>query len=235
MSSWSLQVPSFSLNFMTILIDNRGTGKTDAPDEPFSIETMADDTAKLLEVIGVESSSLVGFGMGGRIALEMAVRHPSKVQSMVICSCAAKAPPSEVELLQTMRAAVESGAGREEAVRQEVLSTFSPGFFKEKRMEEGVVRVRMARMRGTSDQSLLHQIKAVLDHDARARLHQIKCPTLVIAGKSDRLVPPKYQQEMAGAIPGASFLALDSPHNVLQEAAKSFNENGIGFLMEQGR
>src|SRR5512137_2436275 len=103
MSSWSLQVPSFSLNFMTILLDNRGTGKTDAPDEPFSIETMADDTAKLLEVIGVESSSLVGFGMGGRIALEMAVRHPSKVQSMVICSCAAKAPPSEIDLLQNMR------------------------------------------------------------------------------------------------------------------------------------
>ena len=233
MSAWSLQAPSFALNFMTILVDNRGSGKTDTPDERFTIETMADDIAKLLDVIGLESSSLVGFGMGGRIAMEMAIRHPLKVRSMVLCSCAAKAAPAEVDLLNNMRSIIERGAGREELAKQEVSWTLSPRFLQDSRMAEGIIRARMAKMSGTSDKALTYQIQAVLDHDPSPRLKDITCPTLVVAGDHDRLVPPESQRRMAEAIPGAIFLALDSSHNVLVEAAKSFNENGIGFLMEQ--
>jgi 3-oxoadipate enol-lactonase len=234
LSSWSLQVPSFALNFMTIILDNRGAGKSDSPDEPFSIEMMADDTAKLLDLIGLESSSVVGFGMGGRIALEMAIRHPTHVRNLVLCSCAARSAPPEIDLLHRMRATIEEGAGREELAKQEVIWTLSPRFFEENRVAEGVVKARTVKMSSTSDKDFLRQIEAVLDHDASGRLQFIKCPTLVVAGSHDRLVPQDLQRQMAEAIPEARFLALDSAHSVLMEAAKSFNENGIGFLMENG-
>lgn len=233
-STWSLQVPSFALNLMTICLDNRGTGKTDAPDRPYSIEMMANDTAKLLDVIGVDDSNLVGFGMGGRIALEMAMRHPSKVKSLVLCSSASKVTPFEKDALQALRAAIVNGAGREELAKHEVNWTLSPRFSEDKKVAEGVARVRMAKMSDTSDQAFLRQIDAVLDYDADARLHEVRCPTLVIAGNRDRLVPPEYQRKMAEAMPQASFVAVDAAHMVLVEAAKDFNEKALVFLMEKG-
>jgi pimeloyl-ACP methyl ester carboxylesterase len=232
-SSWSLQVPSFALNVMTICFDNRGAGKTDAPDRPYSVEMMANDTVKLLDLIGVEASNLVGFGMGGRIALDMAIRHPSKVNSLVLCSTAAKTTPSEKELLQTARDIIMSGAERAELARKEAMLTLSPRFFKDERLKEGAVRLRLASMRGTTDQGFLRQIDAVLDYDATARLQEVRCPTLVVAGSHDRLVPIEHQRAMAEMIPGSSILALDSAHLINMESAREFNEGVIGFLMEK--
>ncbi|MDD1748092.1 MAG: alpha/beta hydrolase [Methanomassiliicoccales archaeon] len=232
-SSWSLQVPSFSLNVMTICFDNRGAGKTDAPDRPYTIEMMANDTVKLLDVIGVEASNLVGFGMGGRIALDIAIRHPSKVKNLVLCSTAAKVTPSERELLQTTRDVISSGGERAELARKEAMLMLSPRFFKDERLTEGVVKLRLAMMRGTSDQGFLRQIDAVLDYDATARLQEIRCPALVVAGSHDRLVPIEHQRAMAERIPESSFLALESAHMILTESAREFNEGVIGFLMEK--
>jgi len=232
-SSWSLQVPSFALNVMTICLDNRGSGKTDAPDRPYSVEMMANDTIKLLDLIGVETSNLVGFGMGGRIALDMAIRHPSKVKGLVLCSTAAKATPSERELLQTTKEVIMSGAERAELARKETMLTLSPRFLRDERLTEGAVRLRLARMRGTSDQGFLRQIDAALDYDATARLQEVRCPALVVAGSHDRLVPIEHQRAMAERIPGSSFLALESAHMVHTESAKEFNEGVLGFLMEK--
>lgn len=231
-SSWSMQVPSFSLNFMTVRLDNRGSGKTDAPDRPYTIEMMANDTSKLLDVIGIESSNLVGFGMGGRIALEMAIRHPTKVKSLVICSSAPKVTPFEKDLLLFIKTSIKNGMGRKEIAKHEVKWTLSPHFFEDERVAEAIARVRMFKMSSTTDQGLMRQIDAVLDYDAEPRLGQVKCPTLIVAGGNDRLVPLEFQRRMADEIPGASFVALDAAHTVPIEAAKEFNRNALGFLSE---
>jgi 3-oxoadipate enol-lactonase len=234
MSAWALQVPSFSMSFMTVCLENRGTGKTDAPEGPYSIEMMADDTANLLDVIGAESSNLVGFGMGGRIALEMAIRHPSRVNGLVLCSCSPRATSHEVDLLERLRSSIIEGSGRYELAKNETNRTLSPKFFEDGRVAEGVIRARMAGMSGTEDLAFLRQIDAVLSYDAKGRLAEVRCPTMVVAGSKDRLVPADLQCEMAGEIPGASCVVVDSAHMVLVEAAKDFNKNAIGFLLEKG-
>jgi 3-oxoadipate enol-lactonase len=233
-STWSMQASSFALNFLTIRFDNRGAGKTEAPDRPYTIEVMANDTSKLLDVIGIECSNLIGFGMGGRIALEMAIKHPTKVKTLVLCSCAPKATPFERDLYNLMRSGIADGIGRMALARHDVEWTLNPRFLEDKRVAEAITRVRMYKMSNTTDQDLMRQTEAVLDYDATARLGEVKCPTLVIAGKRDRLVPPEYQRKMADAIPEASFLALDTAHMVLTEAAKDFNKNAMGFLIENG-
>ncbi len=231
-SVWSLQVPSFSMNFMTVLPDNRGAGKTDAPNRPYTIEMMADDTSKLLDIIGIESSSLVGFGMGGRIAMEMAIRHPTQVKSVVVCSCAAKATPTESELLGSLKASIANGSARIDLAKEEIGWTLNPRFFEDKRVAEAVARVRMAKMSGTSDDAFVRQIDAILNYDAGPRLGGIRCPTLVVAGKNDRLVPSEFQWDLARGIPKAAFQALDSAHMVLSEAANDFNDSTLAFLVE---
>ena len=79
-------VPVFAKEYGVISFDNRGVGKSDKPDVPYSLEMMANDLAGLLDVIGIEKAHFMGYSMGGRIAEEMALSYPERVISlMLVC------------------------------------------------------------------------------------------------------------------------------------------------------
>ncbi len=75
-----------------VIFDNRGAGRTDRPDSPFSISTMADDAAGLMTALGIERADVLGISMGGRIALVLTLRYPAKVNRLVLASTAARRP-----------------------------------------------------------------------------------------------------------------------------------------------
>lgn len=78
--------------YQVLAFDNRGAGRTDKPDIPYSIEIMADDTAKLLQALGIQAAHIIGISMGGRIALELALQHPELVKKLVLVSTSARVP-----------------------------------------------------------------------------------------------------------------------------------------------
>lgn len=73
-----------------LAIDNRGVGRTDEPDAPYSIEMMADDAAMLIRQLDFGSADVMGFSMGGRIALDLALRYPRYVKRLVLVSTSAR-------------------------------------------------------------------------------------------------------------------------------------------------
>ena len=73
--------------------DNRGAGRTDKPDAPYSIAMMADDTAGLMNALGIEHANILGISLGGRIALTLALRHPKSVEKLVLVSTSARVLP----------------------------------------------------------------------------------------------------------------------------------------------
>lgn len=83
-------ISDLSQTYKVIVFANRGVGRTDKPDIPYSIEMMADDTATLMQVIGIEHAYIIGISMGGRIALELALKHPEMVNKLVLVSTSAR-------------------------------------------------------------------------------------------------------------------------------------------------
>src|SRR6185312_10943754 len=73
--------------------DNRGAGLSDAPDEAFSIEQMADDVAAVMDAAGMPSAHVYGMSMGGLIAQDLAIRYPERVLSLVLGATYAGGPP----------------------------------------------------------------------------------------------------------------------------------------------
>lgn len=77
-------------HYKVIVFDNRGAGRTDKPDIPYSIAMMAGDTAGLMQAIGIQQAHIIGVSMGGRIALELALEHADMVKKLVLVSTAAR-------------------------------------------------------------------------------------------------------------------------------------------------
>jgi pimeloyl-ACP methyl ester carboxylesterase len=81
---WRETAEALGRRHRVITFDNRGTGRSDAPDEGYSIEQFADDAAGVLRSASVASAHVIGHSMGGYIAQMLAVRHPSLVRSLVL-------------------------------------------------------------------------------------------------------------------------------------------------------
>ena len=78
------QVEGLSPHFRIISFDNRCVGRTDQPQKSFTIADMADDTAALLDSLGVASTHVFGVSLGGMVAQELALRHPTRVRRLAL-------------------------------------------------------------------------------------------------------------------------------------------------------
>ncbi len=89
-SEWEGIIGWLANKYRVLAFDNRGAGRTDKPDMPYSIELMADDTAGLMRALGIEQACVLGISLGGRIALELALRYPRSVSKLVLVSTSAR-------------------------------------------------------------------------------------------------------------------------------------------------
>lgn len=83
-SSFGQLIPELAKTRTVIAIEQQGHGRTADIDRPLSYEQMADDTAALLERVGVEKADFFGWSMGGNIASQIAVRHPEIVDKVAV-------------------------------------------------------------------------------------------------------------------------------------------------------
>jgi pimeloyl-ACP methyl ester carboxylesterase len=79
-------VPRLAESHQVIAVEQQGHGRTADMDRPLTYEQMADDTTALLDVLGVDRADVVGYSMGGGVALQLALRHPAVVRKMVVVS-----------------------------------------------------------------------------------------------------------------------------------------------------
>jgi 3-oxoadipate enol-lactonase len=89
-SEWDGIIRWLAKTYKVLAFDNRGAGRTDKPDTLYSIEMMADDTAGLMQALGIQQAHILGISMGGRIALALALQHPKSVKKLVLVSTSAR-------------------------------------------------------------------------------------------------------------------------------------------------
>jgi 3-oxoadipate enol-lactonase len=175
-SSWLAQ------KYRVLTFDNRGAGRTDKPDSPYSIEMMAEDTEALLHALAIERTPILGISMGGRIALALALRHPERVERLILVSTSAR---------------VKSTRKRIWRLRLLGLLSSAPIF-----------RSKYPQPR----YAFLRQLRASGGYNCTDRLHELHIPTVIMHGKKDKSAPYTLAEEMHANIHGSQMMTFKGGH-----------------------
>jgi 3-oxoadipate enol-lactonase len=231
LEGWRPLVPAFAREYRVLIFDNRGTGLTDKPAGPYSMPMMADDTAGLMDALGIESADVYGMSMGGMIAQELALRHPQKVRALVL-GCTTPGRPNSRPKPQKI---VEELASIAKVSVEERLEIVLRWLFTEEFIAANPQQVREITLNAfdlrTPRHAVLGQLGAIAAHDTYDRLPQIGAPTLVIAGGDDEFVPSANSPILAERIPGAELVMYPKArHGYLYENAAEATAAVLDFL-----
>lgn len=192
-----------------VAFDNRGTGRSDKPAGPYTIEMMADDAAAVLDVAGLGSAHVLGHSMGGYIAQALTLKHPRKVRSLILVGTMAGGPgmlPVPPDTLEAWKLAGTLPPA--EYARRSMPKSFAPGWTDAHPQEFEAILARRLQF-PTPTPCWLAQYQACADFVSRgAPVEEIRVPTTVIHGALDGVVPQPNGRKMAQRIAGARFVDL---------------------------
>jgi 3-oxoadipate enol-lactonase len=227
-------VEKLARSYGVVTFDNRGTGQSDKPDAPYSIQMFADDAAGLLDNLNIPSAHILGVSMGGMIAQEFALRHPARVATLTLgCTTAGgeKSVPPPAESLQVLTAPRE-GVPPEEVIRRTWPLSYTSNFIAKRRDELEAAMWRVLK-NPTPPFAFQRQLEATYTLQIWDRLPQITSPTLVVTGSDDVLIPAKNSELIASRIPGAKLhIIAGVGHGFMHEGQDEFLEVFLPFLKE---
>lgn len=206
-SGWGPIVGKLQQHFRLVLIDNRGSGRSDLPAaRSLKIEDMARDVASVLDDAGIRTSSVLGASLGGMVAQELAVLYPERIERLVLACTTPGWPfafpmPTGSALLM----AAHRGMPAETARRRLVQNALSPQALKN---QPELVEHLMThqRSRSVDDRAWSAQALAGARYAGMLSQSRIQAPTLVVHGGADKVVDPRNARLLADRIPDAKLV-----------------------------
>jgi len=215
---WKPWIEELSRDHRLLRMDQRGCGLSDWDFADMSFDAYVRDMHAVVEASGIAAPfALFGHSQGGAIAIEYAARHPDRVSHLVILSGYMRGASNRGwsrERLAEYEALVQlvaAGWGREDATYRRLFSTqFIPGG----------TRVQIDSMSelqrlASSPENATRLVRSFYAIDASASAPRVRCPTLVLHARGDLRVPFEEGRLMAGAIPGAQFVPLETDSHIL--------------------
>ncbi|HUC06353.1 MAG TPA: alpha/beta hydrolase [Acidimicrobiales bacterium] len=196
---FSTVVPLLAQRHQVVVVDPRGGGQSDKPTGDYSIEQMAGDVAGLFGALGLARADVVGYSMGGKIALQLAADHPGLVDHLVLGATSARPPVT-----------------RRLSRRWFMLDVVSR-----------IPMLRRAD--GQPSYAFEAQRRATRSFDGRPLLPRVEARTLIIAARRDRIVPGRDTAELEAIggssrveLPGGHLTLVMLHGQVLAETISAF-------------
>lgn len=228
---WYCQIPALAKHFKVVAFDNRGAGRSDKPDMEYSIPLFADDTAGLMEALGIRNAHILGISMGGYIAQELALRYPDKVRSLIL-GCTSCGGSRAVLMSEERREKFTANKGLTptEILRKDMDIYFSDGFIVEHpdRIQK-FIEISLRHYQPAY--AFFRQFTACLKHDTAERLGGLKVHVFIMTGDDDPLVPPQNSLILKELLPGSELCLFPAcRHLFFIEEATEFNRKSIEFF-----
>jgi pimeloyl-ACP methyl ester carboxylesterase len=242
-TNWLETICAFADDHRVVVLDLPGFGASESPpSEPPSITGYAALLDELCGVLGIASAAVVGNSMGGLVAAELALRSPQRVERLVLVSAAGLSTeklriepllrlltPLErfVTLPGALAAAHASALASRRRLRKLLLLMLCT------HPDRLPAPIAAELIMGAGRPALLPGLRAITGYPIRDRVSEIVCPTLIVWGARDHMVPVGDAREFERLIGGSRAVVYpDTGHLAMIERPSCFNEDLRAFLAQ---
>jgi pimeloyl-ACP methyl ester carboxylesterase/DNA-binding CsgD family transcriptional regulator len=214
---WRHWMHELARGHTVVRYDQRGCGLSDADPDDLTLDHFVEDLEAVVDAASMEQFDLLGISQGGALSIAFAVRHPERVRRLVLYGSyalgrKARAKTDERrEAEDAMLALMREGWGRENPALRRMFSTL---FFPGADIEAMEAFEELQRVSCTAENAIRLR-RAWADLDVRHLLGQVTVPTLVMHARDDAVVPFEQGRLLAGGIPNAEFVPLESRNHLL--------------------
>jgi pimeloyl-ACP methyl ester carboxylesterase len=247
-ANWLENLPHFAATRRVVALDLPGFGDSEMPVEPISIEGYARTLDAVCDQLEIDAAAVVGNSMGGFVAAELAIKFPQRVERLVLVSAAGLTTKyigasSEFFRRRSVGAfarVVNAYAGIPEARAQTLM--------RRGRLRRGILNVIVRHpdrlpapicaelIRGSGKPAAPYATDTIMSYDFRDRVGEIACPTLIVWGADDRIVPARSADEYEQLIPDTrKEIFADTGHCAMVERPTRFNHVLEDFLGQPPR
>ncbi len=231
-SGWAPVIPALKRRFRLVLIDNRGSGRSTTADRKFAVSDMAVDVVAVLDKSRITRAHVLGASLGGMVAQELAIRHPQRVDRLVL-ACTTPGWPYGYPMPRTSVQRMTQAASLPVEVAQRALveNALAPATLKSRpELVERIVRNSEARSGDPAAWRALANAGATYYGGTRQSL--IRAPTLILYGDADAVVDPRNSKLLSGRIPGSQVTVFPGlGHLLFWEEPAEFAGTVSSFLL----
>lgn len=209
---WESLASNLKYDYQVLRVDLRGHGESELGFEEITIDTYVNDLNNLLDELDMSNVNLIGFSLGGAIALDFAIKYPQKVESLVLMSTFYKTDARLRNTLNQFKNSLNIGF-------KEFYDTILPMVLCPKVIESNENELEFIKNMASQNANTKAFIKACdvcLNFNAEKDLYKINVPTLILAGKYDEISTLDIQKEMHDEIKNSKLVVFDNmKHNLL--------------------
>jgi pimeloyl-ACP methyl ester carboxylesterase len=206
--AWTGVLPELAREFTCITVDNRGTGRSEAPPGPYSIDEMADDVAALLRQLDLGPVMAVGWSLGGSVMQSLLIRHGDLLERAVLLSAFPSYTPLQHAWLDAGLTVRRNGLDPVSVALNAMAWSYTPRLLADHGRAVAQAQLSAQNPHPTSLKGFEAQAAGLRVYDSRAGLPNVSTPVLVLVGAEDVLTPPAQSVEMAELIPTATLRVL---------------------------
>lgn len=223
---WEFLANNLQHDHQILRVDLRGHGESELGNEDITIDTYVDDLNNLLEELNISKVNLIGFSLGGAVALDFAIKYLQKVDSIVLMSSFYKVDEGLKSTLNQFKNSLNLGF-------EEFYDNILPMVLCPDVIDENKEELELLKDMASQNANIEAYIKAVdvcLNFNAEKDVSQINVPTLILAGKYDDISTLDMQKELHNKIENSKLIVFDNTkHNLL--VGKN-NEKILAILKE---
>jgi 3-oxoadipate enol-lactonase len=240
---WIAQWIPLSEHFKVIRFDNRNGGESDRPDQPNTMEMLADDVRGLMDYLKIDKAHVIGWSMGGIIVQKFALKYPDRLNKLVLINTVLGAPNYKgVEMLKKNHIK-ELEDRKKDPVKSFWYNAPLGFYFKFRKEMEANPKKKFYGLWSVDDliefqnfspptaQDITYQSAALIQTFTYDDLNKIETPTLLIASSHDRLTSSNIMIQIHEAIPNSTLKMIEKAgHNSPLSRAPEVNKAIIEFL-----
>ena len=240
------QFQVLATKYKVIRFDNRGSGKSDRPDIPYSMDMFVEDIKTIMDHLNIKKAHFLGYSLGGMIVQNFVIKYPERVNKLILINTVPKVEYGDAEIKQYIDSKIANYEIKlndpARAFFEGAEGGYTPEFIefmknnptkKIHNMFTANDLITDSSINPTRPQDYLNQAPALRQHDVIDKLSSIDHKTLIICASDDMVTPKQLSKLMHDKIPNSKLVEIDGMHSTPKEKAPEINNYILDFLSDK--